>query len=204
MGVLLFRDVNFSFFRYRYSGIFFAVIIIFMAVIPVYADIYLYIDSEGVLHFTNRPTSPYYKIYIKEKPRWSSNTNSTDKYDHFIEAASKKHGVSFPLIKALIKAESDFNPRAVSKAGALGLMQIMPKTANALKIEDPFDPWDNIMGGTYYFKQLMDRYGGELQLALAAYNAGPHTVDNYNGVPPLRETENYVKKVMKYFYFFKR
>ncbi|MEE8480709.1 MAG: lytic transglycosylase domain-containing protein [Desulfobacterales bacterium] len=180
------------------------VIIIFASVLPVYADIYMYIDTEGVLHFTNTPTSTKYKIYIKEKLKRSSNTHSTDKYDRLIEEASKRHGVLFPLIKAVIKAESDFDPRAVSKAGALGLMQIMPKNVNALKISDPFNPLENIMGGTRYFKQLIDKYEGKLQLALAAYNAGPNTVDYYNGIPPLKETENYVKRVMKYFYLFKQ
>lgn len=184
--------------------IIFMVIIIFASVLPVYADIYMYIDTEGVLHFTNTPTSTKYKIYIKEKPRRSSNTHSTDKYDRLIEEASKRHGVLFPLIKAVIKAESDFDPRAVSKAGALGLMQIMPKNVNALKISDPFNPLENIMGGTRYFKQLIDKYEGKLQLALAAYNAGPNMVDYYDGIPPLKETENYVKRVMKYFYLFKR
>ncbi len=186
------------------SLIFFTVIIIFASVLPVYADIYMYIDTEGVLHFTNTPTSTKYKIYIKEKLKRSSNTHSTDKYDRLIEEASKRHGVLFPLIKAVIKAESDFDPRAVSKAGALGLMQIMPKNVNALKISDPFNPLENIMGGTRYFKQLIDKYEGKLQLALAAYNAGPNTVDYYNGIPPLKETENYVKRVMKYFYLFKQ
>ena len=184
--------------------IIFMVIIIFTSVLPVYADIYMYIDTEGVLHFTNTPTSSKYKIYIKEKSRRSSNTHSTDKYDRLIEEASKRHGVLFPLIKAVIKAESDFDPRAVSKAGALGLMQIMPKNVNALKISDPFNPLENIMGGTRYFKQLIDKYEGKLQLALAAYNAGPNMVDYYNGIPPIKETENYVKRVMKYFYLFKR
>jgi len=184
--------------------IIFTVIIIFASVLPVYADIYMYIDIEGVLHFTNTPTSSKYKIYIKEKSRRSSNIHSTDKYDRLIEEASKRHGVLFPLIKAVIKAESDFDPRAVSKAGALGLMQIMPKNVNALKISDPFNPLENIMGGTRYFKQLIDKYEGKLQLALAAYNAGPSMVDYYNGIPPIKETENYVKRVMKYFYLFKR
>ena len=182
----------------------FTVIIIFASVLPVYADIYMYIDTEGVLHFTNTPTSSKYKIYIKEKSRRSSNTHSTDKYDRLIEEASKRHGVLFPLIKAVIKAESDFDPRAVSKAGALGLMQIMPQNVNTLKISDPFNPLENIMGGTRYFKQLIDKYEGKLQLALAAYNAGPNMVDYYNGIPPIKETENYVKRVMKYFYLFKR
>ena len=182
----------------------FMVIIIFASVLPVYADIYMYIDTEGVLHFTNTPTSSKYKIYIKEKSRRSSNTHSTDKYDRLIEEASKRYGVLFPLIKAVIKAESDFDPRAVSKAGALGLMQIMPQNVNTLKISDPFNPLENIMGGTRYFKQLIDKYEGKLQLALAAYNAGPNMVDYYNGIPPIKETENYVKRVMKYFYLFKR
>jgi soluble lytic murein transglycosylase len=182
----------------------FMVIIIFTSVLPVYADIYMYIDTEGVLHFTNTPTSSKYKIYIKEKQRRSSNIHSTDKYDRLIEEASKRHGVLFPLIKAVIKAESDFDPRAVSKAGALGLMQIMPQNVNNLKISDPFNPSENIMGGTRYFKQLIDKYDGKLQLALAAYNAGPSMVDYYNGIPPIKETENYVKRVMKYFYLFKR
>ncbi len=182
----------------------FTVIIIFASVLPVYADIYMYIDTEGVLHFTNTPTSSKYKIYIKEKSRRSSNTHSTDKYDRLIEEASKRHGVLFPLIKAVIKAESDFDPQAVSKAGALGLMQIMPQNVNTLKISDPFNPLENIMGGTRYFKQLIDKYEGKLQLALAAYNAGPNMVDYYNGIPPIKETENYVKRVMKYFYLFKR
>jgi soluble lytic murein transglycosylase len=139
----------------------FMVIIIFASVLPVYADIYMYIDTEGVLHFTNTPTSSKYKIYIKEKSRRSSNTHSTDKYDRLIEEASKRHGVLFPLIKAVIKAESDFDPQAVSKAGALGLMQIMPQNVNTLKISDPFNPLENIMGGTRYFKQLIDKYEGK-------------------------------------------
>ena len=96
---------------------------------PLYADIYVYADSAGVLHFTNVPTSSNssnYKVYIKETPKKSLESDATDLYDHVISEASKKHGVSFSLLKALIKIESDFNPRAVSKAGAMGLMQIMP------------------------------------------------------------------------------
>ena len=200
-NLILFRDFNFSCLRDYYTGILCAVIILFIAVIPVFADIYMYIDNDGVLHFTNTPTSSDYKIYIKEKKL--SNTGSIDIYDSFIEEASKRHGVSFPLIKALIKAESNFNPRAVSKAGALGLMQIMPKNVNALKISDPFNPLENIMGGTRYFRQMLEKYEGKLQLALAAYNAGPNMVDNYNGIPPLKETQNYVKKVMEYYSYFK-
>ena len=122
-----------------------------------------------------------------------------DKYDHFIMAASERHGIEFPLLKAIIKAESDFNPKAVSKKGAKGLMQIMPFNFKALKINDPFDPWENIMGGTTYFKQLLDRFEGKLKLALAAYNAGPQRVEESGSIPPIKETEEYVRRVIKYY-----
>jgi len=143
------------------------------------------------------PTSSNYQIYIRERPAKSSNSYSTNKYDHYITEASKKHGVSFLLLKAIINVESDFNPKAVSKAGALGLMQIMPENIRRFSIRDPFNPGENIMGGTYYLKKLLERYNGKLPLALAAYNAGPTMVDRYNGIPPIEETQNYVKKVMK-------
>ena len=104
------------------------------------------------------------------------------------------------LVKAIIKAESDFNPKAVSQKGAMGLMQIMPENFQHLDIEDPFDPRENIMGGTRYFRYLYDRFDGKLALSLAAYNAGPTAVDNYNKtIPPYRETEQYVQRVMDYY-----
>lgn len=171
---------------------------------PLYADIYTYTDNQGVMHFTNVPTSSKYKIYIKEKSRKSVNTYNTDRYDDLITKASKKYGVSFSLLKALIKIESDFNPRAVSKVGAKGLMQIMPQNLNALNINDPFDPRENIMGGTLYLKQLLNRFNGKLPLALAAYNAGPKMVENYKRIPPFPETEDFVKNVMKYYAVFKK
>ena len=174
------------------------------AVTPVYADIYVRVDSEGVLHFTNVPTTSNYKVYIKETPKKSFHSYNADVFDHVISEASEKHGVSFSLLKALIKAESDFNPRAVSKAGAMGLMQIMPENVRRLKIRDPFDPKDNIMGGTRYLKQLIHRFEGKLHLALAAYNAGPKAVEQYQRIPPFKETENFVKEVMKYYSIFKK
>ncbi|MGD2149112.1 MAG: lytic transglycosylase domain-containing protein [Desulfobacterales bacterium] len=181
-----------------------SVFVVYTFTAPVYADIYVYIDSGGVLHFTNVPTSSNYKIYIREKPSRSLNSGVTDRYDDLITEASKKHGVSFSLLKALIKIESDFNPRAISSAGAKGLMQIMPENIRALNIKDPFDPLENIMGGARYLKQLIKRFDGELPMALAAYNAGPNMVDRYKRIPPFEETENFVEKVMKYYSIFKK
>jgi len=108
------------------------------------------------------------------------------------------------LLKALIKIESDFNPLAISHAGAKGLMQIMPENIKALNIKDPFDPWENIMGGARYLKQLLKRFNGELHLALAAYNAGPNAVESYQRIPPFKETEDFVKKVLEYYSLLRR
>ncbi|MEJ2478160.1 MAG: transglycosylase SLT domain-containing protein [Desulfobacterales bacterium] len=167
---------------------------------PLYADIYVYVDNNGVLHFTNVPTlSKDYRVYLKERPKKISASNLTDQYDRVISEASKRHGVSFSLLKALIKAESDFDPRAVSSAGAQGLMQLMPENIKSLNIKNPFDPRENIMGGARYLKQLIKRFGGKLPLALAAYNAGPGVVEQYQRIPPFRETENFVQQVMKYY-----
>ena len=167
---------------------------------PLCADIYIYVDNNGVLHFTNVPTSSKnYRVYIKERAQKTLATNVTDLYDHVISEASKRHGLSFSLLKALIKTESDFDPRAVSKAGARGLMQLMPENIKTLKIKNPFDPRENVMGGARYLKQLINRFGGKLPLALAAYNAGPGVVEQYQRIPPFKETENFVHEVMKYY-----
>jgi len=187
-----------------FVGIFCSALVVVTAAAPLYADIYVYIDSGGVLHFTNVPTSSNYKIYIREKPPMSLNSGVAVRYDDLITEASKKHGVSFSLLKALIKIESDFNPRAISSAGAIGLMQIMPENIRALNIKDPFDPLENIMGGARYLKHLITRFDGKLPMALAAYNAGPNVVDRYKRIPPFKETEDFVEKVMKYYSIFKK
>jgi len=168
-------------------------LILFLTPAPVWADIYMYLDSDGILHFTNTPTSSHYKLYIKEKPKKLP-----------AEEAAYISGISFALIKAMIRVESNFDPKAVSKKGAKGLMQIMPKNYDTLDIDDPFDPRENIIGGSMYFQQMLDRYDGKLPLALAAYNAGPTAVDRNRGIPPIKETEDYVKKVMNHYYAYQK
>jgi soluble lytic murein transglycosylase-like protein len=183
----------------------FTAILIIITALPVCADIYKYIDGDGVLHFTDVPVSKGQdRLYIMEQPKKIKKIYSSRKYDRYISAASRKYGVSFHLLKAMIKVESDFNPRAVSRAGAKGLMQIMPLNFNSLKITDPFNPKENIYGGTQYLRKLLEHYDGKLTLALAAYNAGPTTVDQYETIPPFPETQQYVKKVLKYYYAYKR
>ena len=164
------------------------------------ADIFMYIDSEGVLHFTNRPTSSKYEVFLKQKPRKPKPKLDSNVFDNLIEDASRRYGVSFSLIKAIIRAESGFNPKAVSHKGAKGLMQIMPQNFKLLNIRDPFDPKENIMAGVRYMALLLDRFQGKVPLALAAYNAGPNKVEAYQDIPPIQETEEYVKKVMTYYY----
>ena len=178
-----------------------AVLFLFFSNSPSQADIYMYIDSQGVLYFTNAPTSSQYTLYIKERPKASV---ATKKYDGIIQEASNTFNLSFSLIKAMIKVESDFDPMAISKKGALGLMQIMPQNLRTFNIRDPHDPRQNILGGARYFKSLVERFEGKLPLALAAYNAGPTIVDKHMNIPPIQETEDYVKKVMKYFYLYKK
>lgn len=180
------------------------------APMPLHADIYMYVDEEGVSHFTNICTSGKYRLFLREKPsqrtpvaRWTpGSAEQLNRYDSHILRASKKHGVDFHLLKAIIKVESDFDSRAVSDKGAVGLMQIMPENFSLLNLRNPYDPGQNIMAGTRYFRGLLDQFG-ELKLALAAYNSGPGLVEKLGSIPPIRETEEYVRKVLKYYAYFK-
>lgn len=124
--------------------------------------------------------------------------NITDrvKINKLIDEYSQKYGLDSDFVKAVVKQESGFNEKATSKCGAMGLMQLMPGTAKALNVNDPYNARDNIEGGVKYLKGLMDRFGGDMKLALAAYNAGPNAVKKYNGIPPYNETQNYVKNIM--------
>jgi soluble lytic murein transglycosylase-like protein len=175
------------------------IVLTFFVMPCLHADIYVYIDKEGVFHFTNVPTSEKYKVYMREsapKPKFAANSKV---YDDVISEAARQNGLDFPLLKALIHVESYFNPRAVSKKGAMGLTQIMPETSQLLNINDPFDPWENIMGGARYLRAMLERFDGQMGLALAAYNAGPTAVERYNTIPPFKETREYVEKVLKLF-----
>lgn len=116
--------------------------------------------------------------------------------DAIFEEAGAYYDISPRLLRAVAKAESNFNPKVVSRAGAVGVMQLMPGTARSLGVTDPYDPRQNIMGGAKYLKQNLDRFGGNVPLALAAYNAGPGSVQKYGGIPPYKETQNYVRKIM--------
>ena len=119
--------------------------------------------------------------------------------DSIFEEASQKYGVPVNLLKAVAKTESNFNANATSSCGAMGIMQLMPATAKALGVTDPYDPEQNIMGGAKYLSQMLKEFGGKTELAVAAYNAGPGNVQKYDGVPPFKETQNYVSKVLGYY-----
>ena len=162
---------------------------------PVGADIYKYVDKNGVAHFTNVPTSNKFKPFFPAGKKRRSPRNTT-RFDPLIQQASQKFNVDFSLIKAVIVVESAGNPRAVSPTGATGLMQVMPENFSRLGISDPFAPDQNIMGGTQYLSRLIQRFNGNLEFALAAYNAGPSAVHRYKGVPPFQETRRYIRRVM--------
>jgi soluble lytic murein transglycosylase-like protein len=171
------------------------------------ADIYKYEDREGVLHFTDAPTDRRFKIYmrvIKRDRRLRTTFHLTGcardpkEFEPIINSCAVRYGVDKSLVKAVIQAESGYNPNAVSSKGAAGLMQLMPKTAQDLKVADSFDPTENIRGGVRYLKFLLDTFKGDVPLALAAYNAGLSKVARYGGIPPYEETRNYVGRVLSY------
>jgi soluble lytic murein transglycosylase-like protein len=175
---------------------------IIMAANVAHADIYKYVDPEGVLHLTNVPSdhNAKYVMILREKRIIFRPNLDVNRYDDLITKAADKFRLDSALIKAVIKAESNFNHRAVSPVGAQGLMQLMPKTASSLQVEDSFHPEKNIEGGARYLRYLLNTYKGDLTLALAAYNAGEKAVAKYNyNVPPYRETQNYVKRVFSFY-----
>ena len=166
-----------------------------------FADIYKIIADDGVTHLTNIQTESNrtYIHLIKEKRVIKIVIGDVAQYDDIIRKASEKYDVDYALIKAVIKAESNFNHRAVSPVGAQGLMQLMPKTASSLNVQDSFHPENNINGGVRYLRYLLRLFNGNLSLALAAYNAGEGAVARYNNrIPPYPETQTYVQRVLQY------
>jgi len=186
--------------------IFFLASLIVCQASSVSADIYRYEDDEGIVHFTDAPTDRRFKIFMRDlkkdkqlrtKMQFASSVNPAE-YDQIISSCSAKYGVSPYLIKAVIHAESGYNPNAVSRKGASGLMQLMPATAKSLKVNNSFDPKDNVEGGVKYLRFLLDTFRGDVSLAVAAYNAGLTKVAKYGGIPPYNETRTYVNRVLSY------
>jgi len=179
-----------------------SIISTFMAAGTARADIYKHIDKDGVLHLTNVPSDPNvkYVMIMREKRILFQPNIDVNKYDDIINRTANKFGLDSALIKAIIKAESNFNHNAVSPVGAQGLMQLMPQTAYALSVDDSFHPEKNIDGGARYLRYLLKTYRGDLSLALAAYNAGEKAVAKYHyNIPPYRETQNYVRRVLSFY-----
>ncbi|TMA46765.1 MAG: DUF4124 domain-containing protein [Deltaproteobacteria bacterium] len=179
------------------------------------ADVYAYRDRHGNLYYTNVPAEAG-RLVFKERPipaaapmlvprRWLPELLSrplpradATVYDGLIREIAARYGVEYALVKAVIKAESDFDRKAVSRKGALGLMQLMPQTAAFHQVRDVFLPRDNIEGGCRHLRMLLDRYGGNLPLVIAAYNAGTQRVEDAGGVPPITETREYLARVLRY------
>lgn len=185
-----------------------------LAAQDVSADIYKRVDRFGVIHYTNVPTDKrFYRVVIREMPSISAlaagavptfRAESTRMrvesraFDPIIANVSRRYGVEQALVKAVIRAESGFQPNAVSPKGARGLMQLMPATAQMHGVRNIHEPLENIDGGVQHLRMLLDRYRNNVVLALAAYNAGEAWVDQYNGIPPFEETRNYVHRVLQF------
>jgi len=168
------------------------------------AGIYKYVGEDGTVLYTDIPQGKKAAKIIKTKNKLVSSDskpvkvayNTSTAHNEIINQKAKEHSMDPSLVKAVIKAESNGNPHAVSKKGAIGLMQLMPGTANDLQVGNPFDPEQNIDGGTRYLRYLLERFNGNLTLAIAAYNAGPQAVEKHGAVPPYTETRQYVRKVL--------
>ncbi len=168
------------------------------------ADVYMYVDESGVINLTDRhPVGKKYRRLVKDsaktQPIGSGRTYHPDRWDTYIGEAGLRYSVDPALVKAIIRAESNFNPYAVSPKGAEGLMQLMPATANMVQVADSFNPADNISGGVRYFRYLLDKFEGDVTLSLAAYNAGEANVRKYGGIPPFKETQQYVRRVLSHY-----
>lgn len=158
------------------------------------AAIYRYVDAAGRIHFTNVPTTNDFHFYRDEGSRYS--------LSGLIAHNARQFRLDPALIKAVIKVESDFKVDTVSSKGAQGLMQLMPETAREIGVSNPFDPTQSVYGGSFYLRKMLDSFDSNLDHALAAYNAGPGAVRRYGGIPPYRETQNYVSRVKYYLEYY--
>jgi soluble lytic murein transglycosylase-like protein len=165
-----------------------------------FADVYVYKDRNGVLTFSNVPNHTGYRRVLKERNgQVSINSLVNGSYDDLILTASGRYNIDAHLIRAVIKAESDFNSNARSQKGAMGLMQLMPETARFHNVSDAYDPGENVEGGARHLRMLLDRYQGDVELSLAAYNAGSAAVEKHGGIPPFVETRDYVRRVLRFY-----
>ncbi len=188
--------------RWSVLGAFSIVLVALWSATPAGAQarIFTFVDSNGVTHFTDvRRDSRYVPLsWSVESALQGAGAPKRWEYDALIGLAARNHEVPPALIKAVIAAESAFDPNAVSRKGAQGLMQLMPQTARSLGVADPLRAEENVDGGVRYLRGMLDRFD-DVKLAVAAYNAGPAAVDRYGGIPPYRETRDYVKRVLTYY-----
>lgn len=179
------------------------ILLLILILIPTQAlsmEVFQYVDESGTIHFTNVPTDPRYRrLQGGQKKTPYVGKDRHQKLFQFIEKEATGQGMEPALIKAVIRVESDFDISAVSSAGALGLMQLMPSTAADLRLADPFDPEENIRGGVRYLRYLLNIFNDDLVLALAAYHAGAGNVLKYGRIPPIEETQNYVERVLRFY-----
>jgi soluble lytic murein transglycosylase len=185
-----------------------AAALLLVTISPARADIYRYVDENGVVHFTNapnftsRPAKNSWSFYRKEvRPGQDgalAGGQLIHSYRDIIRQNARAFGLEEALVKAVIKVESNYNPQSLSNKGAQGLMQLIPATARLMKVDNPFDPAENIRGGSNYLRLMLDQFNGNLDLALAAYNAGPNAVQRHRGIPPYTETREYVQRVRSY------
>jgi len=179
---------------------------------PAAADIFTYTDDNGVVHFSNKNGDPRFKLYVKStKARKSSafkgaavmpsdkSPERFSRYDTWIRQAATLYQIPEELVRAVMKVESDFDPRATSSAGAQGLMQLMPETGARMQVRDAYDARENIFGGTRYLRILANLFNGDLDLTIAGYNAGEGAVAKHGGIPPYPETQDYVVRVRTYY-----